>query len=101
MGSFPSSLRPGFFARAESAVLLKLGWMLGVELATGEGGSGLASVKSLDVTANYRNMEERCRTGRNKTKKIVSINGFQNTRLRSVSASFCILLKTIPVSSQL
>ena len=41
MGSFPSSLRPGFLASAESAVFLKLGWMqlavVGFEFATGEG----------------------------------------------------------------
>ena len=30
----------------------------------------------MEVTANYSNIEERCRTGRNKT-KIVSTNGFQ------------------------
>ena len=39
MGSLPSSLRPGFLARAERAVFLKLGWMLpvavGFEFATG------------------------------------------------------------------
>ena len=40
MGSFPSSLRPGFLASAERAVFLKLGWMmvaeLGFEFATGD-----------------------------------------------------------------
>ena len=41
MGSFPSSLSPGFLARADRAVFLKLGWMqllvVGFEFATGEG----------------------------------------------------------------
>ena len=89
MGSLPSSLSPGFLARAERAVFLKLGWMqldaVGFEFATGEKWEEWISIKEKlpDVTANYSNKEvHKDATGHLEQKIYQSQpNGFQNTTI--------------------